>query len=151
MERRGFLKTSSVTASAFVIGFYLPTKSRASDAKLQEKSLQPNAFVEINSDNTINFIVGQVEMGQGTYTTLAMCIAEELNVDWEEINIKPAPIAPVYNHVWGPLMITGGSSKSSIISKPLNFGILTSNKIRVGGCARAASRASSESSTGRVL
>lgn len=119
MERRGFLKTSSVTASAFVIGFYLPTKSRASDAKPQEKALQPNAFVEINSDNTINFIVGQVEMGQGTYTTLAMCIAEELNVDWEEINIKPAPVAPVYNHVWGPLMITGGSS--SIWAKQLEM------------------------------
>ena len=119
MKRRDFLKTSSLATSAFVIGFYIPTKTRASNSKAQEKALQPNAFVEIHSDNTINFIVGQVEMGQGTYTTLAMCIAEELNVNWEEINIKAAPVAPVYNHVWGPLMITGGSS--SILAKQLEM------------------------------
>jgi len=117
MERRDFLKTTSLTASAFVIGFYIPSKSRAEDTK--EVALQPNAFVEINSDNTINFIMGQVEMGQGTYTTLAMCIAEELNVNWEEINFKAATVAPVYNHFYGPLMITGGSS--SIVAKQLEM------------------------------
>lgn len=119
MQRRDFLKTTSVVASAFVIGFYIPEKSRAAKSTAKEKALQPNAFVEINSDNTINFIIGQVEMGQGTYTTLAMCIAEELNVAWEEINFKAAPVAPVYNHVWGPLMITGGSS--SIWAKQLEM------------------------------
>ncbi|MCJ7765015.1 MAG: molybdopterin-dependent oxidoreductase, partial [Thiovulaceae bacterium] len=118
MERRDFLKTTSVVTSSFVIGFYLPTKSRAGDTK-QEKALQPNAFVEITADNSINFIMGQVEMGQGTYTTLAMCIAEELNVDWKEINFKAATVDPVYNSYFGPLMITGGSS--SIIGKQLEM------------------------------
>ena len=119
MQRRDFLKTSSLATSAFVIGFYIPSKSRAQDTTQKEASLQPNAFVEIKSDNTINFIFGQVEMGQGTYTTLAMCIAEELNVNWEEINFKGAQVAPVYNHFYGPLMITGGSS--SIIAKQLEM------------------------------
>ena len=119
MERRDFLKTTSLVSSAFVIGFYLPTKTRASDVKAEAKALEPNAFVEIKSDNTINFIMGQVEMGQGTYTTLGMCIAEELNVNWEEINFKGAQVAPVYNHFYGPLMITGGSS--SIVAKQLEM------------------------------
>lgn len=118
MKRRDFLKTTTVATSAFVLGFYLPTKSRANDTK-QEKALQPNAFVEITADNNINFIIGQVEMGQGTYTTLAMCIAEELNVNWEEINFKAATVNPVYNSYFGPLMITGGSS--SIIGKQLEM------------------------------
>ncbi len=119
MERRDFLKTTSLAASAFVIAFYIPSKSRASSTTQKESSLEPNAFVEINSDNSINFIMGQVEMGQGTYTTLAMCIAEELNVNWEEINFKGAQVAPVYNHFYGPLMITGGSS--SIVAKQLEM------------------------------
>jgi isoquinoline 1-oxidoreductase beta subunit len=118
MQRRDFLKTTTVASTAFVLGFYLPTKSRASETK-PSKALQPNAFVEITADNSINFIIGQVEMGQGTYTTLAMCIAEELNVDWEEINFKPATVNPVYNSYFGPLMITGGSS--SIIGKQLEM------------------------------
>ncbi|MFT7004078.1 MAG: isoquinoline 1-oxidoreductase beta subunit [Sulfurimonas sp.] len=118
MNRRNFLKTTSAVTSSFVIGFYLPTKLRASDTK-EEVALQPNAFVEITANNSINFIIGQVEMGQGTYTTLAMCIAEELNVDWKEINFKAATVNPVYNSYFGPLMITGGSS--SVIGKQLEM------------------------------
>jgi len=119
MKRRAFIKTSSVVTSAFVIGFYLPSRSRANETPKQENSLKPNAFVEITLDNEINFIMSQVEMGQGTYTTLGMCIAEELNVNWEEINFKAAKVAPVYNSMFGPLMITGGSS--SIRGKQLEL------------------------------
>lgn len=117
MQRRSFLKTTALASSAFVIAMHIPTKSRASEpaSSKNAKTLEPNAFVEIHEDNTINFVIGQVEMGQNTYTTLAMCIAEELDVAWEEINIKAAPVAPAHNHVWGAFMLTGGSS--SIIAK----------------------------------
>lgn len=118
MERRDFFKTTTAVSAAYVIGFYIPVKSRASEGK-KENPLTPNAFVEITPENDINFIIGQVEMGQGTYTTLSMCIAEELNVHWEDINFKPANVAPVYNSFFGPLMITGGSS--SIYSKQLQM------------------------------
>lgn len=121
MERREFIKTTSVAASTFVIAMHIPQKARANaiSATPKQKELTPNAFVEIKADNTINFYIGQVEMGQNTYTTLAMCIAEELNVDWDEINIIGAPVTPAHNHVWGPFMLTGGSS--SIIAKQDEF------------------------------
>ncbi len=135
MKRRDFLKTTSVVTSTFVLGFYLPIKSRASDTP-SSKALQPNAFIEITSDNQINFIMGQVEMGQGTYTTLAMCIAEELNVDWEKINFKPATVNPIYNSYFGPLMITGGSS--SIIGKQLEMRTIGAavNKMLISAAAK---------------
>lgn len=118
--RRDFLKTTAVGASAFVIAMHVPMKSRASETpEVEAKKLEPNAFIEIKSDNTINFYIGQVEMGQNTYTTLAMCLAEELDVNWDEINIKAATVAPAHNHVWGPFMLTGGSS--SIIAKQDEF------------------------------
>ena len=120
MQRREFLKTTSVAASAFVIAMHIPQKTRASTGHaMKPKELEPNAFVEIKADNTINFYIGQVEMGQNTYTTLAMCIAEELNVEWNKINIIAAPVAPAHNHIWGPFMLTGGSS--SIIAKQDEF------------------------------
>ena len=118
MERREFLKNTTLAASAFVIAMHIPQKSRAAQSDKQ-KELTPNAFVEIKLDNTINFYIGQVEMGQNTYTSLAMCIAEELNVEWEAINIIGAPVTPAHNHVWGPFMLTGGSS--SIIAKQNEF------------------------------
>jgi isoquinoline 1-oxidoreductase beta subunit len=118
MQRRTFLKTASLVSTAFVIGFYIPEKSRATTSQNSRK-LEPNAFIEIDSENNVNFIIGQVEMGQGIYTTLAMCIAEELNVNWDEVNFKAASVTPAFNHVWAPIMSTGGSS--SIKSKQLEM------------------------------
>jgi len=117
MKRREFLKTTSMATSAFVLALHIPQKTRASQGKQTNKlrKLEPNAFVEIKADNTINFYIGQVEMGQNTYTTLAMCIAEELNVQWEKINIIAAPISAAHNHIGTSFMMTGGSS--SIVSK----------------------------------
>ena len=41
----------------------------------------PNAFVRIGSDGKIVLTMPYVEMGQGTYTSIPMLIAEELEVD----------------------------------------------------------------------
>ena len=38
----------------------------------------PNAFIRIRPDGQVTLIMPQVEMGQGTYTSMAMLIAEEL-------------------------------------------------------------------------
>ncbi|MBN2824973.1 MAG: xanthine dehydrogenase family protein molybdopterin-binding subunit [Campylobacterales bacterium] len=120
MQRREFIKNTTLLGSAFVVGLYLPIPSKAATIPTATpKELIPNAFIEIKEDNTISFIISQVEMGQNSYTTLAMCIAEELDVKWEDISIKGAPVAPVYNHVFAPLMITGGSS--SITAKQLEL------------------------------
>ena len=114
MERREFIKTTSLVSSAFVIGFHLPTKSKASAVQTEAKSLSPNAFVKIDKDNKVTFLMGQAEMGQGTYSTLAMCIAEELDVKWEEIEFEAAKPNEVYNHAWVPVMLTGGSSSVTV-------------------------------------
>ncbi|MFT9294778.1 MAG: molybdopterin cofactor-binding domain-containing protein [Acetobacter orientalis] len=46
--------------------------------------------VRIGSDNQISLIVPNVEMGQGIYTTEAIIIAEELEVDPNDITVLPA-------------------------------------------------------------
>ncbi len=73
-SRRDFLKTTSIATSAVLIGFYAPVKGMAKQLETSKIS-EPNAFIKIESDNTITFIMGQAEMGQGVYSTMAMCIA----------------------------------------------------------------------------
>lgn len=109
-QRREFIKNSTLLASAFVIGFNIPIKSKAASVSTQKSNiLEPNAFIKIDKDNTITFILGQVEMGQGAYTGMAQCIADELDAAWDEIIFEPAPVNPIYNRPGMPLMITGGS------------------------------------------
>ncbi|WP_417324240.1 molybdopterin cofactor-binding domain-containing protein [Halarcobacter sp.] len=107
-SRRDFLKTTSIATSAVLIGFYAPVKGMAKQLETSKIS-EPNAFIKIESDNTITFIMGQAEMGQGVYSTMAMCIAEELDASWENIIFEPAPVKPVYARPGAGIMMTGGS------------------------------------------
>jgi len=119
-SRRTFLKTTALSTTAFIVGFYLPVKTRASTLDAAAKpGLQPNAFLQIEEDNTITFFMAQAEMGQGTYTAIAMCIADELDAKWEAIQFKASDVNPVYNSVFGPWMLTAGST--SIRTKQLEM------------------------------
>jgi isoquinoline 1-oxidoreductase beta subunit len=62
-----------------------------------------NAFVRIGPGKRVTLVMPKVEMGQGTYTSLAMLIAEELEVRLDTVNIEAAPPSPeVYGFVPDP-------------------------------------------------
>ena len=51
----------------------------------------PNAFIRIERDGQIVLTMPYVEMGQGTYTSIPMLIAEELEVDLSQVRLEHAP------------------------------------------------------------
>jgi len=51
----------------------------------------PNAFIRIQRDGQIILTMPYVEMGQGTYTSIPMLIAEELEVDLKQVRLEHAP------------------------------------------------------------
>lgn len=55
-----------------------------------------NAFLKIGTDGRVIVAVPQVEMGQGTYTSLPQVLADELGADWRTVSVEPAPINPLY-------------------------------------------------------
>jgi isoquinoline 1-oxidoreductase beta subunit len=70
-----------------------------------------NAFVQIDPDGTVRLIMPYVEMGQGTYTSISMLIAEELEVDLSQVQYEHAP--PNDKLYANPLIgfqMTGGST-----------------------------------------
>jgi len=107
VSRREFLKASSQTAGALILGFCLPTRG-----KMQEPALggpltvfKPNAWLRITADNQITVLVEKPELGQGSRTYTPMMIAEELEVEWPTIHVEQAPtIASIYQG-----LRTGGS------------------------------------------
>jgi len=102
VSRREFFKASG----ALVLAVAFP-------ASAQDKaSFTPNAFVRIDSDNTVTVIVKHLEMGQGTYTGLPTLVAEELDADWAQIRVEGAPADAKHyaNLSWGEAQGTGGSS-----------------------------------------
>jgi isoquinoline 1-oxidoreductase beta subunit len=82
---------------------------------------EPNAFVRIGQDGRVTFIIPQVEMGQGTFTSCSMLLAEELEVDLSQVQVDQAPPDEKLYGNWrlGGLQSTGNSSSIRAFFEPL--------------------------------
>lgn len=104
VSRRNFLIGASLTGAGLVIGLQ-PSPSSAA-----EEAFEPNAFIRIPAEGKIVFVMPSVEMGQGVYTSVAMLLAEELEVTLDQVVLEHAPADP--KRYANPLLgdqITGGS------------------------------------------
>lgn len=112
-SRRQFLKKSASAATGLILGFYLPESNAALSAPGEAESsvFAPNAFLRIARDNTVMIVSKHVEGGQGIYTGLATILAEELDADWSQIRVEPAPAVPqLYKNLQFGSQSTGGSN-----------------------------------------
>ena len=108
VSRRGFMQTSAAFSGGLMVGVALPLAGPAQAAGLVHT---PNAWVHISDDNTITLISARAEMGQGVYTSMPMLVAEELNVDIQNVKVAFAPPGKAYGNalIFG-LQLTGGST-----------------------------------------
>lgn len=89
VSRRGFLKRIGIGSSALVLGVSFPGMSLIPKAfaSSSNKSFEPNVYVHINIDNTVGIVVHRSEMGQGIRTSIPMIVADELEADWQSIDV----------------------------------------------------------------
>jgi isoquinoline 1-oxidoreductase beta subunit len=80
----------------------------------------PNGFIRINPTGAVNLVMPMVEMGQGVYTSLSMLLAEELEVQLDQIQVQHAPPnhALYSNSIIG-IQNTGGSASVRAFWTPL--------------------------------
>src|SRR5262249_21252505 len=80
-----------------------------------------NAFVRIAGNGQVTMIMPYVEMGQATYTSIPMLIAEELEVDLGQVQVEHAPPdRKLYgNPVLGGEQVTGNSCAVRAAWQPL--------------------------------
>jgi isoquinoline 1-oxidoreductase beta subunit len=102
----------------FVLGFDLPLE-RVSHA-LERKTYAPNGFIRIDQQGEVTLIIPQVEMGQGTYTSLSMVIADELDADWSRVRVEHAPPdETLYANPMLSIQATGSSNSVRAFWKPM--------------------------------
>jgi isoquinoline 1-oxidoreductase beta subunit len=107
LTRRHFVLVSVAAGGALVLGVTLRRMHLAAEHRRFAGAL--NAYVRIAPDNSITLVMPKVEMGQGTYTSLPMLIAEELEVELKAISVEAAPPDPAVYGVEGD-QSTGGST-----------------------------------------
>src|SRR5712672_3226006 len=131
LSRRQLLFVGAAAGGGFLVGWHRPSGPRilAAAAKATPAVFAPNAFIRIGRDGRITLIINQVEMGQGTYTSMPMLLAEELEGGLDQVHLEHAPpddklySVPVFG-----FQVTGASCSVRLLYEPLR---------RAGAAARS--------------
>jgi len=84
---------------------------------LADAPLEPNVWLTIATDGTITIVSPAAEMGQGSFTTLPLIIAEELDADWAKVTSQYAPPIPKIYGNYHPLF-QGAMLTAASVSTP---------------------------------
>ena len=110
ISRRDFIKVGGLTGAALTLGIYFPASGEDAQAIKIESVDQPgidlNAWISIDSSGKVTITNHRAEMGQGSFQSVPQIIAEELEVDIEQVNIVFAQ----GNGMKYGSQVTGGSS-----------------------------------------
>jgi isoquinoline 1-oxidoreductase beta subunit len=89
ITRRDFLRRTGVGAGALVLGCYISPAGKLSASILEklEEGFPLNNFVNIRLDGTFVIMAPRSEMGQGTRSSLAAVLADELEADWSRVEV----------------------------------------------------------------
>ncbi|MCB9081540.1 MAG: xanthine dehydrogenase family protein molybdopterin-binding subunit [Lewinellaceae bacterium] len=138
IDRRAFLRQAGLAGTALVIGFYLPG-CKKQDGPEPEGSITLfkgnvddvpegtgiNPFVIIDDQGNITLMAHRPDMGQGTYQSMPLLIAEELDVTLDQVTIKQAPGDKKYGDqgvggsasvrtMWEPMRKVGAAAREML-------------------------------------
>ncbi len=128
-SRRDFLRVSALTGGGILLASYAEPlealqrlQARSGTVPLAEPLL--NAYIRLTADNIVTITAKNPEIGQGVKTMLPMLIAEELDVDWQNVRVEQADFDPTKYQ----MQLAGGSTATPVNWLPMR---------RVGAAGRA--------------
>jgi len=100
IDRRSFLKVSSVTGGGLLLGFTMMTSCKDDrvvaklipEIELPESWTEMSGFIKIGENGVVTIMSPNPEIGQNVKTSMPMIIAEELDVDWNKVVVEQAPL-----------------------------------------------------------
>lgn len=138
-SRRDFLRLTATAAvgGGLLLGFGLPARAVISDDLTSGAPFAPNAFLRIDRGGKVTFVMPFIEMGQGTYTSIPMLIAEELEVDVDKVVIEHSPADnKLYANPMVGIQITGGSTSVRAAWEPMRQAGATARVMLTNAAAR---------------
>src|SRR5215470_11026741 len=132
VSRRAFLKTSAAAGGGLLLSFALD----CDDSDAAVGTFAPNAFIRIDRNGAVTMVMPQVEMGQGTYTSMPMLIAEELEVELSKVRLEHASADDkLYGNPITKFQVTGGSTSVRAFWEPLRRAGATARNLLIAAAA----------------
>jgi isoquinoline 1-oxidoreductase beta subunit len=154
LSRRKFIQVGAAAGGGLMVSLSLSFANGGTRAA-GEDGFAPNAFIRIHNDGQVILVMPYVEMGQGTYTSIPMLVAEELEVGLDQVRVEHAPPNPkLYgNPVLGGLQATGGSTSVRAAWRPMREAGAVARTMLMAAAAKRwnVDAASCHSQGGKVL
>ncbi len=110
ISRRNFIKLSGMTGTVLALGYYMPAVGKEGEvmmaADAESSGIELNAWISIDTSGKVTIVNHRAEMGQGSFQSVPQIIAEELEVNMDQVNI----VSGIGNPGKYGSQITGGSS-----------------------------------------
>src|SRR6516164_8702881 len=133
VSRRAFLKAGAAAGGGLLLSFTLD----CGEGDAAAGTFAPNAFIRIARDGAVTMVMPQVEMGQGTYTSMPMLIAEELEVELSRVHLEHAPADDkLYGNPIIKFQVTGGSTSVRGFWEPLRRAGATARNLLIAAAAQ---------------
>lgn len=131
VNRRDFLKISTVATGGLCIGVALPANALAEKGILEDSSVNLNAFIHLEENGDTIIYCGRCEMGQGISTALPSAVADEMEADWQRVSVKQGDADEKY----GP-QATGGSASIRVMYQPMREAGATAKAMLIAAAAK---------------
>lgn len=94
-NRRSFLKTTTLAGGGMMLGFSWfascnPTPEEV--LRMPEEWFEINGFLKIGENGLVTIMSPNPEIGQNVKTSMPMIVAEELDVNWDNVIVEQAPL-----------------------------------------------------------
>ncbi|MCW8962467.1 MAG: molybdopterin-dependent oxidoreductase, partial [Gammaproteobacteria bacterium] len=121
LSRRTFMKGTMLAGGGLILGFSLPmvNKALARQGDTDKATYPVDAWIQVDTYGTLNFVIPVSEMGQGSQTALAMILADETGADYTTIKVLNPTNNKLFNNPMFGMQLTGGSTSVRAWWKPL--------------------------------
>jgi isoquinoline 1-oxidoreductase subunit beta len=130
ISRRKFIELTSLAGSFLAIGFVPQASGKEklfAKAISDPSAINLNQFIAIGTNNNIILYNHRPEMGQGTFLSIPMILAEELEVEMNQIEVRASA---ANSNLYGSQMVVGSRSIQTEFEKLRKMGAAAREMLR---------------------
>ncbi|MFD2037476.1 molybdopterin cofactor-binding domain-containing protein [Belliella marina] len=130
MNRRTFLKASALAGGGLMLSFSWLAGCKPEEVEklgMPDEWFELNAYIKIGENGAISLMSPNPEFGSNVKTSMPMILADELDVDWENVMVEQADFFPErferqftggsqgIRQGWKPLRTAGATARLMLI------------------------------------
>lgn len=96
--RRAFIKNTSLASGGLVLGFSFLNSCKPEQAKemavreMPKEWFEINGYLKIGDNGLVTIMSPNPEIGQNVKTSMPMIVADELEINWDQVIVEQAPL-----------------------------------------------------------